>query len=232
MISIEVKFCLVAAALLYLAGCGVPQPVTQTAEPQTPNASTDFRMDLEVEINGVKGSGMLVVPKAPTYLIKVKAPTNPEQVVLSTCHRDYPFGKQDDKFQIQYTPNLVETRGYCLIKIMALGQKFTYAGAIIDIQEGVTLPAKLYCNGQSLSPAGVAVCQSRSSLPQEIHFDVPVSAGKPSDCPPAQELLPGKQFEIRLGRGLCVYAFREVAHPHRVLRLTTHGHDLYREGAK
>jgi hypothetical protein len=111
---------------------------------------------------------------------------------------------------------------------MVLGQKFTYAGAVLEVSDSLSLPGRTFCNGSDVSGRGAIVCQSRERFPQQILFDAPVdSVPQVGGCPDAEPLLEDKKFEIPLGRGLCTYSFQERSFPFRALRFVTHGYSKY-----
>lgn len=189
-------------------------------------------MDLEVSVNGRPSRGMGVAQREawPVYDIRVRAPEKVELVTLTTCHREQTFTKQDREFSIRFTPSNFEDRVYCPARISAFSPSFVYAGGFLDFEDNRTrLPAEISCNGLSYGSGGVSVCQSRAELAQQIRFDLDVDAGTPGDakCPPVKVLDPMRRFEIRLGEGLCVYAFRERNEPRRTHRLTTYGYQEF-----
>lgn len=214
--------------VLYASGCSTPQ-VTPTQDSQQMNPDTAYRMDLELEVNGLKGQGLLVVPRAVSYSIRAKAPTNPEIVTASTCHREQVLGKQDDKFRVEYVPNELESKGYCPLTITAFAPKFSYAGGlVIPSDPSLRLQGVILCNGNTVSFAGVGACQSRAGLPQEIRFDSDVRwVGDPA-CPPLKEIQPGRAFEVRLAPRQCLYTFKEKGLMERFARILAYGYAEFR----
>lgn len=211
---------LLLAALL--SGCANLPMATQDS------ASKEYKMDLGLVVNGIAGKGTMVVPKSALYDIQVTAPDNADIVTINTCHREMILNKQDNKFGVKFTPTDIENNGYCPIIISAFAPTFTYAGGFIDVQD-VDLPAILTCNGKTANTSGVSVCQSRMGMIEKIQFADPVNAGVPDLPCPALSGSPGVSFEVHLGKGRCVYAFKEVSSG-RIHRLTTQGYEQFMLG--
>jgi hypothetical protein len=93
---------------------------------------------------------------------------------------------------------------------------------MIDFQDDyTTLPAVLTCNGSKNTVSGVSMCQVRASLMEQVVFDVPVVVSGKCQLPVSQDK---KTYMIVVQPDICVYAFMEIADPHRSHRLTTIGY--------
>ena len=64
-------------------GCSTLQ-VPQVNYAQQLDGKKDYRMDLQVEVNGLSGKGLLVAPQEDHYDIVVQAPAKSEYVVISS----------------------------------------------------------------------------------------------------------------------------------------------------
>lgn len=202
--------------LFLLSACASPQA-------QQMEASKEYRMDLELNVNGMSDRGLMVVPVSQAYTINVRAPGDSELVTLTSCHREVVLPRQRDFFAVKYEPTEVEASGYCPVQISAFSPKFRYAGGLIDFQDQ-ELPAILICNGVTKNVTGVSVCQSREGMVQKIKFPSKVRAGQPANCPPMDKA-EGEDFEVNLGKGKCVYAF--VDETKKIHRLTTFGYEEF-----
>lgn len=210
--------------LLALGGCAGLQTVGQPLD-----VGKTYRMELSLSVNALKGTGTMVVPAAPTYLIKARAPSDPDLVVISSCGREETLTKQDDSFQYTFTPNALESGRFCPVHISALSAKTWYTGAFIDFQgTDTSVPAKLECNGVETSSAGTMVCQSKAGLLASVQFSVPVDAGVPSTvgCPPLKSD-DGINFQVSIPVGECVYRFWKRGDQTQQARLSTIGYQEY-----
>lgn len=207
-------------ALLALCSCA-SMPLS------APDGKKFYRLDLDLVVNGLHGSGITIVPQAKDYMIKASPNEKPEVVVITTCHRESILGKQGSEFVFNLAPTEVELNGYCPLQVSAFSQKFWYQSGIVSIRTpDYKMPAQLLCNGAVSDVEGVSGCQSRAGLVQEIHFESAMNAGVPSQCPAPRALAPdGLKFEFRPASGQCVFQFRERAAPFREHRLTSYGYD-------
>ena len=203
----------VGIAALGMVGCAtVPTPLD-------PNVY--YRRDME--INGRKG--VAVLARRDLYKLKLKSQGKMDLLTVSTCHREDPFYKVGYEYEYEYKPvEGLESGGYCPMQVGGFNRtKGRHAWAFVDFEgPDATLPARLKCNGVDALTNGVSVCQSRVGLEQEILFDVAVKTLPEARCPMPGD---GKRFQFSVVLGECVFAFREVAAPNRVHRLTTIGYE-------
>lgn len=198
-----------------------------TAPAQQLETNKNYRMDLDMEVNGVRRVGTVVVPKADVYHIHVRTDPAPEIVTINSCSREVTLLKQNKDFTYDYTPNDVEASGYCLIRIQASAQKKWYtAGAIDIVDPTVTEYARLFCNGGSEVTTGVGMCQSRAGLYQKVRFLAPMVAGNPKECdqPTSTD---GFEWTFKTPKGSCPVKFWTKAAPFKYYRLDVFGYDEF-----
>jgi hypothetical protein len=159
-------------------------------------------------------------------------------VTVTTCHRDWSdqdrpvqhggifTPKRDFKFQFELAKG-IEDWGTCLLRVNA----FNKAGqpqqmALLDFEtKDSTLPAKIYCDGDSYQAGGVSICQSKAGLDEEIVFDAPVwlSDKTKPECHPHTPK-DGTHWIYHLPQSECVVYFIEQTPPHRIHRHTFSGY--------
>lgn len=190
------------------------------------DVSKTYRMDLDLEANGRRGNGVLVVAPAEKYVIRVRPSQKPDTVILNTCHREISMGRNDRDFTYEYVPTQVEREGFCPLELSVFSQKLWYQGGLVVTKEGGwSLPASLLCNGQTSASEGVSACQSKSGLIQQIVFPVPVNAGVSGKCGGLTST-DGLKFEFKPKSGQCAWVFREKTGSREHL-LTTVGYDQF-----
>lgn len=216
--------------LLLLFLCVACTSVQQKLDPKV-----HYPKDMALNINGHQGVGTIVVPWAQLYKFQVTARGKLDLGTYSTCHREwYQESAWDDsdwfddehKMKFTFMPNAVE-RGYCPMQLGGYEKKKgRHSWALVDFEDGsATLPAQVHCNGNTYNSRGVTVCQSRAGLLQKIIFPVEVLTSPDKECPITKNK-DGKEFEINLTRGECVYMFLEKDEKsNRIHRLTTYGYD-------
>jgi hypothetical protein len=208
------------AGLIALLATGLSACALQ--EPRETLGTKEIRLDLPLSVNGVSGEGVLVVPRSDRYEVKLKYLSKPEMVTLSTCHREIILLENI----ITYAPSLTESGGYCPMVLTFLARNDEYRGAIVDFSD-LELGAILLCNGKTEKNIGVSICQARAGMLQEIIFASPMNvATSVGTCaqPTSNDQL---RWQIKLGKGHCVYAFKEKASG-KLHRLTTFGYEIWR----
>jgi hypothetical protein len=204
---------IILAALIILSSCSTPN-VSQT------DAAKDYRLDAGIDVNGVKGTGTLVIPRSTEYKVSVTFPSNPEIATLSTCHREGKLSVNGNVGTAVYKPTEVEA-GYCPVIISGFSQKFRYSAALVDFRDHELL-ANLSCNGLTTAEIGTSICQSRQGMVQGLRFKSAAKTAKPSPGCSAATSADGLYFEIVLSKGRCVYVFMSDGEMHR---LSTYGFD-------
>lgn len=201
--------------------------------------STVYRHDMEININGFQGQGVLVVPEAATYKVHIKAPGELDLFTFTNCHREEiaenasvvsKTGKifrrtieNKNEFKMDFTPSPLEKSDSCLVQVTGLEEsKGRHSWGIVDFESSTnTLPALLSCNGSQINAKGVSICQARASLIQAIKFPKEVYASPDTSCPLPKTK--GDYFEFPIQKGKCVYAF--MTKEKEIHRLTTLGYE-------
>lgn len=224
--------CLVLGALAWLAllSCST-MPVQELKK------GVAYKYDMEITVDGIKRTGMLVARKLPTHEVTIKSHGDLDLFSVETCHRQIDsenvytrkFIKKDKRnYSFEYAPSpTIETDGYCPVRLSGLTEKNGQSSwGFIDFEEPqTTLPALMQCDGAApFQSNGVTVCQSRWGALQKITFPEKVVVTPDEGCEiplPADQ----KQFLFPVARGFCVYNFTEVAPlaKQRRHRLTTYG---------
>ncbi len=192
-----------------------------------------YKRDMLLEVNNLKGRGVLVVPAAQKYTFKVESRGKMDYFSYSTCARDE--GKEEAwdegwfkskyKVNFEFIPNSKLESRACPMQLGGYEKiKGRHSWAFIAFQDAYTkLKAKLTCNGRLIDSQGVSVCQSREGLFQEIEFSTEVITAKGGDC--AMPKSKGKVFRWEIKKGHCVYAFMENKKKGKLHRMHTLGYE-------
>lgn len=206
-----------------------------STQPQIPDAKIFYRRDMDINVNGFKGTGALVVPKAPQYAFEVSARGNLDLFTFESCHREEykeragNRGVLSDKKSVKsvYVPiNGVENTGACPVRLGGYEEKKgRHSWAIVDFEDlSTTLPALIKCNGSEWNSRGVTICQSKEGLLQQIEFPVQVVVNPDPGCE-IPKPVDKKTFRFPMRKQECVYNFMEINPPHKEHRLTTVGYE-------
>jgi len=198
-----------------------------------------YRHDMEININGFQGQGVLVVPEADIYHVHIKAPGELDLFTFTNCHREEiaenasivtTTGRifkrkieNKNEVKLDFTPSPLEKRDSCLVQVTGLEEsKGRHSWGIVDFESSSNiLPALLSCNGSQINAKGVSICQARAGLIQAIKFPKEVTASPDASCPLPKTK--GDYFEFPIQKGKCVYAF--MAKEKEIHRLTTLGYE-------
>lgn len=206
----------------------------QLLEPTPPIQQLDpklyLRMNLPLEVNGLKIQGMGVVPRTVSspYTIKGKAPGDMALLMISSCAREEVIEQADQDFIYAYQPNGKAEASGCAVYFEGLDKKkgrHTLGYVAFDDTANYSLPAKVYCGKFTQQVKGTALCQARETLFTEIQFERPVEVQVEDACP-APELLEGNLYRIQTRKGWCSYVFSTVATIREELNLTTYGYEV------
>lgn len=159
------------AALLLLGCAGVNQKL---------DPDVFYQRDLDIECNGFKGTGTLVLPKNNLYHCNLTSPGRINLFEFTTCHRS--ITKEQSKIingtktSFDYVPvDPVETDGDCEAYLAAYSIGGKNAWGFVSFESPkYTLPALVQCNGQEYNSRGVEICQAKAGLIQQIIFSEPV----------------------------------------------------------
>jgi hypothetical protein len=215
---------LLAFSVVSCAGIPTINPIN----PDAMQLSQDkiYKMDLGLEVNKIKSEGMLVVPRADKYEIKIKAPNDVDVVTFTTCTREEILREQDDEFKFVYTPNEIE-REACPLMISAYAPKFRYAGGLFEVRNLNEAKGTLFCNGRVEGVESVAVCQVRSGLTAVLRFEAEMDVAAPKAGCAALVSDNKKEFRVTIGKDLCSYRLREAGESKKWFRLVTYGYEEF-----
>jgi hypothetical protein len=179
-----------------------------------------YKRSSQIEVNGKKGSGILVVPRAEKYKIRIKTGAKMDLQILKTCHREEESEGLGRTEKFYFTPNKgIEDVGDCHLRIATLEYgKGRHSFALIDFEnpQMFNLRANVRCSGKNWTSNGVTVCQAKQGLWQEIEFEEEVQlhpdlqAGRISLSNAKCEVFLGKFKKLRYkaSNRECGYVFR------------------------
>lgn len=180
------------------------------------DAAIVYRMDMDLEIGGRKGNGMLVAPNWKEYEILAKSAGKLDLFIFSTCAReeyqeeawDKGWFKTKLKTKFQYKPNPKIEKHNCDMRL-AGAEKIKgrhSAGYIVFEESQYTMPAKIICNGKESNSNGSSACQSRSGILVQIEFSRKVRGKSPcADIKSKDE----KTFRVAIPRSTCAVGFQD-----------------------
>lgn len=190
-----------------------------------------YRRDIEINVNGRSGDGVLVVPSSAKYEIKIKAPGKLDLYTITSCHREETGHKdgiwKNKKMTYDYVPVPgIEDRGPCPVHLGAYEKtQGRHSWGLLDFEDpSATMPAKIKCNGEIYQANGVSICQSKEGLLQEIEFSEPMVADFDKACP-QPKVIDNKVFQYAIGKGHCLHYFQEIRGSGRIHRQTTIGYE-------
>jgi len=191
------------------------------------NPDTLYMRDMEIEANGFKGIGTLVIPSKEKIVFNLTAKGKISLLDFQTCHRvistEDPGNKgvfgDKKKATIEYIPvKGIEDGGECDILIGGYNIKGRHSWSYIAIEyPKYQLPALISCNGSQYNSRGVTVCQSKIGLIQKIEFTEEAKFIPQVSCP--IETKDGKSFEYKTAKGECVYVFKSGDKFHRLVTI-------------
>lgn len=177
--------------------------------------SKEYFHDMNLDVNGTKGKGFVVVDSATDYIIHASWKYKVSELVsLLNCHREIPikpysglFKRGQRKMTFKFRPTGIERDANCPSRISAYDNKGRHSfGAIYFRAYDETIPITLHCNGKEDSHFGMSVCQSRAGSSVMIEFEKHMNWAGEEECPPMVEVKPGV-FEYISLVGECVYTF-------------------------
>lgn len=212
---------LVSALIFLFTGC--------TSVPQQLNPAVFYKRDIRIEVNGLKGNGVIVVPYAASYKFKIKSPGKMDLFAYASCHREKTLEKagkgwSDNRIEFDFRPDRdIESSGLsCPLQIGTWEiKRGRNAWGFVDFETPkLSLPAHLKCNGSEFDANGVSICQSRKGLIQEIAFPVEVLTSSKAACP-AMTTKDAKLYRYKCDGRRCVFRFKEKARAGREHRHTS-----------
>lgn len=205
------------------------------------SAEVFYKRDMILEVNGVKGEGVVVAPLSPSISFYVIARGDLDLFTFTTCHREetaedagnvsssqgsWIFKRTITKkreVKSTFSPTPIEAEGGCPILLGGYEQeKGRHSWGFVDFETpDAVLPATLSCNGSVIKSKGVSICQARAGLIQSIKFENQVKVSPEPGCELGKAA--GDFFEFPISKGQCVYAFMDAEA--KVHRLTTLGYE-------
>lgn len=198
---------------LLLVGCA-------STEFQKLDEKLFYKRDIAVTINGHVYDGVVTVPRAPEYRMKIEAPGDMDMVLFKSCAREDSgtvakpgFFKFSSKRVIEYTYRPLEgleDAMTCPLVIEAYDAKNNqHSWAFIDfLHPNYQVPFALDCNGRRSEPnEGVGICQQKMGLIAMARFGEPIRFATPhGDCPTPKKV-GDYTYRWEVGRGECLYNF-------------------------
>jgi hypothetical protein len=236
--AIVVGICVFAFVLVFsgLFGCAnIPGPFPINV----PQADVVYKYDMSGTVNGVNFNGVGVIPYSKDYTFNVSSREDIDLLTITSCHRDFAVESAvktnwlnpKRTYAYWYVPAFgIEDAGPCLVRFGSYnkGVGGQNAWAIIDFETPeAKLPADNYCDVEAFAENGVTICQSKIGLLQKLVFKTPVrlALDQISDQCKIQVPADNMTWEYKIPKGECVYAFHEIAAPHRIHRHTTVGYN-------
>jgi hypothetical protein len=209
---------------LLMVSCSTLQDLVA---PQTlkPDPKTIYRYDMKLSVNGVVGTGVLVVRKAAKYDIEIESKEAMDLLTIRSCHREMVIENVNEKYgwaifgtkrrngKVSFVPQTLELYD-CPMELTGYSKatgKHSF-GFINYENDEDKLPATLKCDGNVYQAMGVSACSSRYGLYQEIEFATKVVIYPELNCPLSEvveERMVGKRFIFPIIKGECHYVFKE-----------------------
>lgn len=212
-----------------------------TSVQQKLDSNVFYPRDMSLEVNGQKAEGVIVVPRANKFDIKIKAKGDLDMFILETCHRhvqkeeawdiDLPWPlrwfESKAKLKFTYSPvKGIEDTHSCPIQLYGLEKiDGRHSFGFIDFAgTDTTMTAYIKCNGvQKPIPMGVSACQARVGLRQEIIF--PEKVFVPKQCQSILKTEDEQRFWYFMppGQTTCRFRGQESKRDHRTTLLGVEG---------
>ncbi len=194
-----------------------------------------YKRDMQVKVNGLKGDGILVVPRKTSYNFDITAQGKLDLFTFSTCHREQTREKAGKKGwfadkkrrKLTYVPAPIEAEpASCPVELGGFEKKKgRHSWAFIDFEHPETnLMAHIACNGNVYKSNGVTVCQAYAGSIQEITFTRPVLAAEKNVCTILKSKN-SKKFRYKMPKGRCTFRFVTKTGEEKWHRLTTLGYE-------
>lgn len=202
---------MVGCLFLVLTGCTSPS-IKQMTDP-----NTFYKRDFAINVNGVRGDGVVIAPSADLYKIQGTSKGELNLMSIRSCHREWVKEEVGGRtFNYDYTP--VSDREQKLDCILDMGgfdiKNGRHSWGFIGFEDPLGVSAAIVCNGE-LRTGKTTVCQAPAGLIQEIHFaeDMAISPD-PGSC--ASSALKdtdkrGRSFEYVMPERECVLSFVSVS---------------------
>lgn len=215
---------MMAAGVLFLSSL----VACSTTQYQKLEKDTFYRRDLSITVNKKSFVGVVVIPKAESYAIDIKAVSDIDMALWRSCAREdsgnpekpgWFIFKGSKDFNYQYTPNPgLEDTGTCPLRIDTFEKKNNqHAWAFLEFEHpDYVVSFEADCNGRRQTFNGVGACQHKAGLITRIHSDVELmfAPADPKSCPEVRRdatVKSGKYvYRWEMGVGECLYHFKDV----------------------
>lgn len=199
--------------------------------PNEIKSDVNYKMDMEITINGVKAVGAVVAPQAPQYNFDIILKGKADLFTYHNCHRDIQIseggqtGLFGDKKRVKFTfipTEDMEKNESCPLYLNGYEiTKQRHSFGLIEFRNPTkTLEALVKCSGEKFATIGVGICQAKVGTIQEISFNVDVINSN-KGCP--IDKVSDKVFRINMVNGQCQYYFEQRS-GNKQYRLTTYGY--------
>jgi len=182
---------------------------------------------MELNVNGHRGVGVLVVPKMGMYNFKAKSKGKLHFFAVESCHRydgrekAWGSGWFPDKSEVKFSlvpRNGIEDIDLCPYRLSAFDLNGQHSwGMVVPEISASKLHGLIYCNGKSYTGNGVSICHAKKGLLQSVRF-TPKTTVK-STCS-EEPVLKGLAWEYSMSNEECLHIFKSEAgefHTHVVL---------------
>ncbi len=212
---------------LLIAGC--------TSVPQELDPEIFYKRDMGIEVNGKRGEGVLVVPRASRYKFDIRAKGKLDLFTFTTCHREQTKEKAGERGwfsdkkhrELTFLPAALEKERFsCPVQLGGYEAiKGRHSWGLVEFEHpSLTLPAVVSCNGVVRQARGVSVCQSKAGLLMEIVFRKKVLYPKENTCVKLTSK-DGLKFRFALPKKQCSFRFVTERGELEMHRLTTVGYE-------
>jgi hypothetical protein len=201
---------------LFFLGCTT---VRQQAE-----LSTRYMYDMKIKVNGISGTGVVVVPRSGRYDFKIESRGDLNFFAVETCHRydgrekawEKGWFKSHKKVEFSVVPKPQESSGLCPYELKAFAVNGQHSwGLVVPELAAQKLPATAHCNGRSYRGNGVSVCHAKVGLKQAIEFSEDTTVKTTCEEPKKR----GHSWHYSVPPSECIYIFRtdKKKHTHVVV---------------
>lgn len=205
------KSCLVTCFVLVAFGCNALQIEKHTPAWELTSAALMPFSVRDVSGKDVPYEGVATVDRRVSgYTLAFKPRNEPAEFIITTCGREkfmgVDFPRQRNPI-VTYTPTLpIEgAQGLpCPLFAVSIGIRGERETAVFNVNNGDTLPIRVYCNGAWKDAKGADLCQIREGLEWGFRASEPVDYEVAERCP---DLVPesGNFFRSKALAGHCTY---------------------------
>ena len=157
-----------------------------------------YKNDICFKVEGKKFCGTGIIPNKNIIKVKIDSNNNIENFMLTTCAREITT-KNPDKglfrrngvVRLTLKPTIELEEKVCPFYFAAFSRSGKHAWGYLVVDPQYKLEAKIKnCNGSKYDAKGVAICETRQGILQQIQFNEPIAmvptngvADRKQDCP-------------------------------------------------